>query len=217
MNILNTCHLLTANGRTVGDLSGKFTYHGPNGSSAIDMVIISPDLREIVRYFRVADPVPFSDHCPIYTNLSTGHIVHKAVEDQGTNPLHKFVWQSGFDQELCKILRSELYQTELSTFCQSEQSDSTLPCDELTAILNSATWSVCVIKTTQRGKCKLRNNGIEHHPQIQHAKQNFRKAKRDFQNSVFCSQQAGVFLGCEAKIQKYSKPRARLYQGTQIK
>ncbi len=214
ISILNACNLLTVNGRTVGDLSGKFTYHGPNGSSAIDMVIISPELREIVRYFWVADPVPFSDHCPIYLNLSTGHIVHKEQEDQGTNPLHKFVWQSGCDQELCKILRSESYQTKLSKFCQSEQSDSTRACDELTSILHNATRAVCAIKTTQRRKCKLRNNGTEHNPQIQQAKQNFKKAKRDFQNSGFAVNRRAFFLAAKRKykntvnrVQNYIKER----------
>ncbi len=37
MSILNNCNLTLLNGRTVGDLSGNFTFHGNTGSSTKDL------------------------------------------------------------------------------------------------------------------------------------------------------------------------------------
>ena len=39
IEILNQCHLLIVNGRVPGDLLGRNTYHGYNGSSCIDLSI----------------------------------------------------------------------------------------------------------------------------------------------------------------------------------
>jgi hypothetical protein len=52
------------NGRTLGDSLGKFTYHGPLGSSVIDYAIVSERLLDSVLYFPVHDLIrTVSDHC----------------------------------------------------------------------------------------------------------------------------------------------------------
>ena len=45
-----------ANGRTLGDLRGKFTCHQPSGSSTVDYAIISENMKNLVKYFKVLDP-----------------------------------------------------------------------------------------------------------------------------------------------------------------
>ena len=58
------------NGRSFGDSLGKFTYHGPNGSSLIDYGIISESLLPSVIYFQVGDLCrTLSDHCHLTTRL----------------------------------------------------------------------------------------------------------------------------------------------------
>lgn len=59
-----------ANGRTIGDLQGKYTCHEYNGSSTVDYAVISENLRDRVQSFRVCDPDTGSDHSPIELDLS---------------------------------------------------------------------------------------------------------------------------------------------------
>ena len=51
------------NGRTIGDTSGKPTYHGYNGSSLDDYCICSAYFMDSIRYFKGLDfDAAFSDH-----------------------------------------------------------------------------------------------------------------------------------------------------------
>ena len=59
-----------ANGRTLGDFQGKYTYHQQNGSSVVDYAILSENLNKYIRKFQVLDPSVGSDHCPIIVELS---------------------------------------------------------------------------------------------------------------------------------------------------
>ena len=75
IKLLNECPLISLNGRKIGDTSGKLTCHQYNGSSTIDLSIVSWDLYEKVQFFKVLEPVWFSDHCPVKMSLTIGHSV----------------------------------------------------------------------------------------------------------------------------------------------
>ena len=77
MDLLNESSLISLNGRKLGDTSGKLTCHQYSGSSTVDLNIVSWDLYDKVQYFRVLDPVWYSDHCPVEMSLSIGHILNK--------------------------------------------------------------------------------------------------------------------------------------------
>ena len=63
--VMNANTLLTLNRRKTGDTLAKFTCHEHNGSSTVDTAITSWEIYDKVQYFKVLDPVWFSDHCPI--------------------------------------------------------------------------------------------------------------------------------------------------------
>ena len=69
MNLCNKSQLVILNGRKLGDLEGKFTCHKYNGSSVDDLMISSAELYHKVKYFKVLDPVWYSDHCPILCSM----------------------------------------------------------------------------------------------------------------------------------------------------
>ena len=54
-----------ANGRTIGDLMGKYTCHEHNGSSTVDYAILTENLKDSVQSFQVHDPNTGSDHSAI--------------------------------------------------------------------------------------------------------------------------------------------------------
>ena len=66
IDLCKTVPLRILNGRTLGDLFGKFTCFTPNGNSTVDYAAVSPPLVKTVRYFRVTNLMPhLSDHAPI--------------------------------------------------------------------------------------------------------------------------------------------------------
>ena len=60
------------NGCTIGDTSGKPTYHGYNISSIDDYCIGIADVMSSIKCFKVLDfDAAFSDHCPILVGVQS--------------------------------------------------------------------------------------------------------------------------------------------------
>ena len=58
------------NGRTMGDCFGELTCHRKNGSSAIDLCLVAPDILNKVEFFKVGKFLStVSDHCPISVSI----------------------------------------------------------------------------------------------------------------------------------------------------
>ena len=66
-------NLKILNGRTLGDLTGQFTYIGKNGCSTVDYILVSEDIMtgddDIITYFKVANLNHLSDHRLISVKL----------------------------------------------------------------------------------------------------------------------------------------------------
>ena len=69
MEKLNAVSLYILNGRSPGDLTGKFTCHKYNGISAVDYFIIEKNMFQNVIYMDVLETPWFTDHCPISLTL----------------------------------------------------------------------------------------------------------------------------------------------------
>ena len=95
VNLCNSNNLSILNGRTRGDMFGKFTCYKSNGSSVIDYAIVSSDFMKQVTYFSVLPLSVYSCHCPTSFAFKT-----KAFQiDKGCNnfllqkPSH-FIWNN---------------------------------------------------------------------------------------------------------------------------
>ena len=115
--LLDICRindLAIANGRTVGDLFGRYTCHQPRGSSVVDYLLTPcQNLRNLLE-FKVGEHYPLlSDHSPIEANISLGFNlkVHTEKLQMETLP-DSFIWDDdssiNFTQRLvsedCKLL-----------------------------------------------------------------------------------------------------------------
>lgn len=69
------------NGRTLGDLSGKFTCHTPRGSSVVDYFISSNSLSNEILSMNVNDISLFSDHCLISLKLKISNDYDSEIEE----------------------------------------------------------------------------------------------------------------------------------------
>ena len=65
IDLLACTKLSLLNGCTIGDVSGEFTYAGPNGKSVVDYAATSQNLKNSVKSF----VTKFSDHKPCLCSL----------------------------------------------------------------------------------------------------------------------------------------------------
>ena len=92
MNLCQESGLRILNGRTIGDLSGKFTCITYNGCSVVDYILVSNDLVNIIGDFTVHHFTSLSNHCMISCSLLTNFHV-KCTNQSQLDPLpHKFIW-----------------------------------------------------------------------------------------------------------------------------
>ena len=72
-----------ANGRTLGDLQGKFTCYEHNGTSTVDYAVISETMYTHITTFKVSSPKYKSDHCMLELEIKLPkNIVYENVKDQ---------------------------------------------------------------------------------------------------------------------------------------
>ena len=73
LDYLACANLTMLNGCVLGDIMGEFTSVNYNGSSVVDYVATSQDLRGLVKAFKVLNLTKHSDHKPCETTLTIRH------------------------------------------------------------------------------------------------------------------------------------------------
>ena len=71
----NNLHIL--NGRTLGDLQGRYTSFQHQGCSVVDYFICSQSVLKNIMYMRVKNLTIHSDHCPLEVDINTSFILEK--------------------------------------------------------------------------------------------------------------------------------------------
>lgn len=115
LDLCISARLRILNGRTLGDINGKFTCHRPVGSSVIDYFIISEELLTDVLYFHVH---PFkgtlSDcHCKISTTIMLPHIPILATAKTKSIP-SKFTWNKSSECRFHAALQHPTVQDDIN-------------------------------------------------------------------------------------------------------
>ena len=87
IDMATSTNLKILNGRTLGDLEGRYTYVGYNGLSTVDYVLGSENLflRNHIHSFEVEQLTLLSDHRP--TCLTLQYSAHKETKKEGKEPL----------------------------------------------------------------------------------------------------------------------------------
>ena len=84
--LVNMCidnNLIILNGRTLGDMEGKYTCHTPQGSSVVDYFLCSQELSKDVVNMKVGQFTAFSDHCPLHLTV---YLCTQHKQDQKEKP-----------------------------------------------------------------------------------------------------------------------------------
>ena len=116
LDICRINDLVIANGRTIGDLFGKYTCHQKRGSSVVDYLISSYKATENIVNFSVGDYLPtLSDHCPIQATISTRMTLEEekftGVELQDIPS--RYIWTREDDIPFKDKLKSETFKNKV--------------------------------------------------------------------------------------------------------
>ena len=116
LDMCKTNDLSIVNGRTVGDIFGKYTCHQSRGSSVVDYLIVPYKTLPNVSEFVVGEHIPtLSDHCSICANLNIEvHLVEETpVEVELKDLPRRYLWNSEADQTFKDMLKSDTFQRKV--------------------------------------------------------------------------------------------------------
>ena len=82
IEMISEAHMMVLNGRKTGDIHGEMTFHGAQGSSAIDLCITSVNLYNRVLYFKVNSINVLSHHCPLTVALKINRLIFLSKNTQ---------------------------------------------------------------------------------------------------------------------------------------
>ena len=108
--------LTIANGRTIGDLHGRYTCHQKRGSSVVDYLITPHMTLKNICHFKVGDFTPLlSDHCPIMATIQMDRNLQIEVEkDVQMEDLPKRMqWDDEKTLSYREALSSDKYKEEV--------------------------------------------------------------------------------------------------------
>ena len=113
LDICKVNDLLVVNGRTTGDIFGKFTSHNWNGSSVVDCCIASNSILDNITNFNVGPYIPWlSDHCLISSTLFFGNAsLREEIEQMNPKDLHPgWIWNETDRENYCESLSLDYFK-----------------------------------------------------------------------------------------------------------
>ena len=148
LNLCKETSLSILNGRTVGDLNGKYTCTTYNGSSVVDYTLVNNELLQGICSFKVGDLTDLSDHCLLNCCLLTCfyNVPNNHRNNLDTLP-GKFLWNTEAIENYKANLLSDPIKCKLQKFLTHNYSDSDLAVDNINSILHeTASMSAKFVK-----------------------------------------------------------------------
>lgn len=120
LEICISSRLRILNGRTFGDLHGKFTSYQYNGNSVIDYCLCSEEQMPNILYFHVDDPIlRLSDHSKISVRLMANFWKDENKDSLQSFP-EQFKWDNFSSQLFSEALNSEEINNKLEDFLERQ-------------------------------------------------------------------------------------------------
>ena len=104
------------NGRTLGDVQGKFTCYQPGGTSTVDYAIVTESLMDYVETFEVKTP-SLSDHCSLKLRIKIPDEV-KPIEDNLEEVKPPLRWNNKTKELFTEVIHSQDTQKKVQNLCQ---------------------------------------------------------------------------------------------------
>ena len=157
LDLCRTTGLKIANGRVLGDSTGKFTCYKYNGSSTVDYVVTDLTTLSKLMYFKVDNLIgDLSDHCKISFGLSVSCMNSDCTEGGDlTKAPKKFKWHIGAEQQIRNLLMSDPKQAELHSLLAENIANTDTTVDSINKLL-CTTASKCLKKISTKVPSKKR-------------------------------------------------------------
>ena len=233
-NLLDICYgheLCLLNGRTLGDLRGKFTFFSKKGSSAIDVTVVDKQLFSSILSFQV-DPInEFSSHSQIRTKLACktfNHTINNTTTDE--LKFKKYFWNPDSSKDkLSTALQSEDFISLKNQIIQNTYSTDKSGVDKLTAdvvslstLLHEKTCNFSDIGKKNKNKRKKQSwftpdceslrkrvrragNYLNRHPFNRQAREDYFVAKRQYNRKIKQTKKTARELGISNLIKSLDK------------
>ena len=122
LDICRINDLTIANGRTTGDLFGKYTCHQKRGSSVVDYLLTPCKNLPNILSFKVGEHLPLlSDHCPITATLRLGSNLRIDSEDNSMEMLpDTYIWNDDSAQTFQDTLSQEAFKHKVDNLLRKE-------------------------------------------------------------------------------------------------
>ncbi|VDI77371.1 Hypothetical predicted protein [Mytilus galloprovincialis] len=149
LDLCATAQLRLLNGRFIGDILGNITCFNTKGCSIVDYAVTSMSLLSSVKYFKVQDPSPFSDHCQLVTYITCNFQMSK-LQSQYIKQKFNYKWTKLSKKLLeMELTKSDIYE-EIGRF-QTNKFEKT------SEGINLASNAICNIYTNLSEKCMIKN------------------------------------------------------------
>ena len=201
LQLLSNYDLLLANGRTTGDLCGKYTCEQYNGSSVVDLCITHRHLLPRLMYFKVEDFNWFSDHAPISFSLKV-NIKRDANMFKYWRNISKHAqrWNDETKTKFQDILSSDSIKSKLHSFCETVFTDSNVITAEFTSIMQEVISKTFPKKYRRKRIFKQKNKSFSIECEL--AKRIFKKAQRAFRYDKDNLDRRHIYLREKKKYKK---------------
>ena len=155
-----TNQLRILNGRSFGDMYGKFTCHNYHSASVVDYCITSESFFSKILSFNVSNFSPtLSDcHCQLTFEMLSHHRVKKDNSNKVSNYQEKpkFIWNSLSPTVFLNSLNSSCIQEKLKSFHLDQTSNCNTLAENLTSLIYEAAKNVLRTKTPKKPNTKKR-------------------------------------------------------------
>ena len=207
LKFCQSTNLLILNGRSPGDLNGRFTCHRPSGSSVVDYVLVSPCLLSYIQYFNVCPPSWYSDHSLINLRITIPlkyDSFNSVPKMTLTQPKDQFKWDSSSKDKVLFMFNSEETSENIQSLLDNS-ADSEINVNDLCK--NVCTIYKKVMKFSLKPK-KKRNNFVKKNsisPTCQSIRYNLSKLGKLLQLFPFDPFLRGKFYVLKKQLKCFSK------------
>lgn len=145
------------NGRSLGDLFGKFTCQTPNGASVVDYVISSEELLKDVIYFHVHPFLPLFSDCRSKVSVTLKATFTREIShDRNTHMPGVFKWNKFSSEFFLHVLQRKETSDKVASFMNKEfdthETDIDNACSLFEDIIQDAAQKSLTRKTPSKSK-----------------------------------------------------------------
>ena len=219
LELATSTNLKILNGRTLGDLEGRYTYIGYHGVSTVDYVLTSENmLCKNIHSFVVEELTNFSDHRP--TSLTVQYKgnkkpIQETMEHTTNRPrnINKFD-PINFEKELDERMQPQLIEPLIRKIEHSELCPTEI--DDIIQTINEMYISKDNITTKTRRKDKPKNSILRNKPWYTDdcitMKRNLNQAKKLLEKNPNKQDIRILFYNTRKKYNKLVKQQRRKYE-----